>query len=113
MSSLSDVWNSIVGIFASGDLMTLAVMISIALVIGYLTRTFGSIVTSTFIALVLFALATYLRLVATAGGRNAGALAQSGWHDLLNLTLQNVLAYAITFAVFIAVVHFVRSRMER
>lgn len=111
MTALLDLWHSIIGIFTTGDWVTLAIMAAIALVTGYLMETFGSIVTSTFAALVLFALASYIRAVAMTGGRNAGALARTDWHYLLGLSVHNLLAYAITFAIVIGAVHLVRSRV--
>lgn len=111
MTTLLDLWHSIIGIFTAGDSVTLVIMAAIALVTGYLMETFGSIVTSTFAALVLFALATYVRGVAVTGGKDAETLARTDWHYLLGLSVHHLLAYAITFAIVIAAVHLVRSRV--
>jgi hypothetical protein len=88
-------------------------MAAIAIAVGYMMENFGSIITSTFVALVAFALATYVVSVAKVGGKNAGTLAQNDWHNLQGLTVHGLLAYAIAFAVVIGVVHVVRSVVSR
>lgn len=114
MSALLDLWHSITGIAASGDWISLAIMVVIALAIGFAMQNYGSIVTATFAALVIFGVATYIRAVAM-GGKNASAsaLAQTDWHNFLSLTMHSLLAYAIAFAVVISIVHFVRSLVMR
>lgn len=108
MSVLNDIWHSMHGIVASADVVTLVIMAVIALGAGFMMQSFGSIVTTTFVALLAFALAGYVRAV-TAGGQNAAAYAQTDWHGFLGLQMLTLVAYALTFAVVIAVVHFVRS----
>ncbi len=111
MSALLDFWHSVVGIVTTGDWITLAIMAVVALAAGLAMQNFGSIVTATFAALVVFGLATYIR--AAAGAKDAIALAKSDWHGLLGLTVHSVLVYAIAFAVVIGIVHMVRSVVMR
>ncbi|MGB8363387.1 MAG: hypothetical protein ACLQUZ_17910 [Rhizomicrobium sp.] len=111
MSALLDLWHSVVGIVTTGDWITLAIMAVVALAAGFAMQNFGSIVTATFAALVVFGLATFMR--AAVGAKDAVALAKTDWHGLLGLTVHNLLAYAIAFAVVIAVVHIVRSLVVR
>ena len=113
MSEVLDLFHSVVGIVTSGDWTSLAIMAAIALAVGYMMENFGSIVTSTFVALVAFALATYVVAVAKVGGKNAGSLASTDWHNLLGLSVHSLLAYAIAFAIVIGVVHVVRSLVMR
>jgi hypothetical protein len=113
MSALLDIWHSVIAIVTSGDWITLAIMAVIALAAGFSMQSFGSIVTSTFVALVVFALAIYLRAIATGGTKNASALAQTDWHNLLALSVHSVLAYAIAFAIVIGAVHIVRTLVTR
>lgn len=113
MSALLDLWHSITGIVLAGDWITLAIMAAIAVATGFAMQNFGSIVTATFAALVLFALATYVRAVATSTGHDAGALARADWHSLLGLSIHNVLAYAIAFAIVISAIHAVRAAVAR
>jgi len=113
MSALLDIWHSVLAIVTSGDWIALAIMVVIALAIGFAMQNFGSIVTATFAALIVFALATFVREVAKVGGKNAGTLAQSDWHNLLALSVHSVLAYAIAFAIVIGVVHVVRQLVAR
>jgi hypothetical protein len=113
MSALLDLFHSVLAIATSGDYTSLAIMAAIAIAVGYMMENFGSIVTSTFVALVAFALASYVVAVAKGGGKNAGTLAQTDWSNLLGLTVHGLLAYAIAFAVVIGVVHVVRSVVTR
>jgi cellobiose-specific phosphotransferase system component IIC len=113
MSALLDLWHSIMGIVTSGDYTSLAIMAAIAIAVGYMMENFGSIVTSTFVALVAFGLASYVVAVAKVGGKNAGTLAQTDWNSLLALTVHSLLAYGITFAIIIGVVHVIRSLVMR
>jgi hypothetical protein len=111
MSALLDLWHSIVGIVTTGDWVTLAIMVVIALAVGFAMQNFGSIVTATFAALVVFGLATFAR--GAAGSKDALALAKTDWHSLLGLTVHSLLAYAVAFAVVIGIVSFVRSLVMR
>ena len=113
MSALLDLFHSIMAIVTSGDYTSLAIMAAIAIAVGYMMENFGSIVTSTFVALVAFGLASYVVAVAKAGGKGAGALAQTDWSNLQGLTVHGLLAYAIAFAVVIGVVHVIRSVVQR
>jgi hypothetical protein len=113
MSALLDLFHSVTAIVTSGDYTSLAIMAAIAIAVGYMMESFGSIITSTFVALVAFALASFVVTVAKAGGKNAGSLAQTDWNNLLGLTVHGLLAYAIAFAIVIGVVHVVRSVVMR
>jgi len=112
MSSFMDLWNAITTIFTSADMITLAIMIVIVLAAGFIMQGFESIVTTTFVALVLFGVASYVRAVAM-NGQNAAQLAETRWHDFLGMTVQSIVAYAIAFAVAIGIVHLIRSVVAR
>jgi hypothetical protein len=104
-------WHSIAGIITSADTVTLIIMAVVAIGAGFAMQGIGSIVTATFGALVLFALATFVR--AALASKNAMSLAQSDWHSLLMMQVQVVLSYAIAFAVVIAIIHYIRSLLVR
>lgn len=112
MSSLLDIWNTIVAIFTSTDMITLGIMAVIALAAGFVMQGLESIVTTTVVALALFGVAGYVKAVAR-GGENAAQLAQTQWHQFLGLPMQTVLAYAVAFAVVIGVIHVIRSLVVR
>jgi len=111
MSILLDIWNAVHAIIASSGMVALITMAVIAVAGGFMMQSFNSIITTTVVALLAFALATYAYAVAR--GANAAASAQADWHNFLDLHMMTLLAYAITFAVAIAVVHFVRSLVIR
>jgi hypothetical protein len=112
MTALTDVWHSIYGIITSPDHISLAILIVIALAAGFMMQSFNSIVTTTFVALLAFALVGYLKAV-TLGHQDAAAFAQTDWHSFLGLQMMTLLAYAITLAIAISVVHAIRSVVLR
>lgn len=112
MSALMDLWHTMHGIVVSSDIVTLVIMAIIALGAGFMMQSMSSIVTTTFVALIAFALAGYVRAV-TAGGENAAAYAQTDWHGFMGLPMMTLVAYAVTFAIVIALVHVVRSLILR
>jgi len=111
MSALLDLWHSIMGLFTSGDLISVIAIVVIALAAGFMMEGLGSLVTTTFLALVVFAVAMYVRAIVHGG--DAGTLAQTDWNHLLKLTVHDVLPYAIAFAILITVVNLVRSAVAR
>ena len=112
MSSLMDIWQAVTAIFTSADMITLAIMVVIVLAAGFIMQGFDGIVTTTFVALILFGVAGYVRAVAL-NGQNAAKLAESQWHAFLGMTAETIIAYALAFAVAIGVVHIVRSVVIR
>ena len=112
MHFLMDIWNTIHAILTSSDLITLALMALIALGAGFMMQSFGSIVTTTVVALLAFALAGFVRAI-TMGGQNAAAFANKDWQMFQDLHMMTLLAYAVAFAVVIAVAHMARSLISR
>lgn len=112
MSALTDLLNSVIAIVTSGDWITLAIIAVIAIAAGFMMQGLSSLINTTVIALVIFGLALFVRGI-TMGGQNAAALAESDWHALLAWNIAGLLAYAILFAVVIAVVQVVRSLVMR
>lgn len=113
MSALLDLWHSIMAIVTSGDWISLGIMVVIALAVGFVMQELGSIVSATVAALALFAVAIYVRAIVSTKGASAAALAQTDWHNLQSVTVHSLLAYAITFAIVIGVVHVVRNMVQR
>lgn len=111
MSILTELWTNVHGIILSGDWVTLAIMVVIALGAGFMMQNYASIITTTFVALIAFALAGYVRAIA--GGQNAEAYAQTDWHNFLGLHMLTLVSYALTFAIVISVVHAIRSIVQR
>ena len=112
MASLMDIWNGIVSIFTSADMITLGIMIVIVLAAGFIMQGFEALVATTLVALILFGLAGYVRAVAM-NGANAAQLAESQWHGFLTMPMQTLISYAIAFAIGIGIIHLVRSLVIR
>jgi hypothetical protein len=112
MHFLMDIWNTIHTILTTSDLITLAVMALIALGAGFMMQSFGSIVTTTVFSLIAFALVGYVRAI-TMGGQNASAFATKDWQMFQELHMLTLVAYAVTFAVVIAIAHVARSLLMR
>jgi hypothetical protein len=103
-----DIWHTAHGILTTSDLITLGIMAVVAIGAGFMMQSLGSIVTTTVVALVAFALVSYARAV-TLGGQNASAYATTDWQAFQNLHMLQLLAYSVTFAVVIAIAHTARS----
>ncbi|HEV2563282.1 MAG TPA: hypothetical protein VGT78_14185 [Rhizomicrobium sp.] len=112
MSTVMDIWHSIAAIFTTADIITLVIMAVVVIAAGFVMQESGALVMTTVIALLVYCAALYGRAVLL-GGKNAAELAQSDLHGFLGLPLQTVLAYAIPFAVAIAIVHTIRSTVWR
>lgn len=108
MSVFWDIWNAIHNIVTTSDLITLGIAAVVLLAAGFMMQGMESLLNTTIIALVAFALLGYVRAV-TLGKQNAAQYATADWHNFLGLPMIMLLAYTITFAVIIAVVHGVRS----
>lgn len=111
MPFLLDIWHAIHAIVTTSDLITLGIMAVIALGAGLLMHSYGSIVTTTVIALVAFALAGYARAVVT--GQNASAFAASDWQAFLSLQMRQFMPYVLIFVMGIAIAHTARTLIAR
>ena len=112
MSIVWDIWNTIHGIVTSADMITLGIGVVILLAAGFVMQGFDSLISTTIIAMIAFGLAGFVRAV-TVGGQKAAEYATTDWHNFTTLNGLTLLAYALTFAVGIAVVHLVRSLVIR
>ena len=108
MPFLMDIWHAIHDIIFMSDWRTLAIMAVIALGAGYLMQNFGSVVTTTLVALVAFALIEYA-LAITIGKQNPGGYATADWEAYKHLPQLTLLAYGVIFGVVIFVAHTARS----
>lgn len=112
MSFLMDIWHAVQGIVTTSGLMTLIVMAVIALGAGAMMQSLGSVVSTTLVALIAFALVEYV-LAITLGKQNASAYATTDWQAFQALHMLTLLAYALLFGVVIAVAHAARSLISR
>jgi hypothetical protein len=112
MSILWDIWNTIHGIVTSADWITLLIAAVVLLAAGFLMQGMEALLTTTLLAMLAFGLLGYVRAV-TVGKQNAAAYATTDWHNFATTTGLTLLAYAVVFAVVIAVVHLVRSLIFR
>jgi len=108
MSIVWDIWNAIHGIVTSADWITLGIAAAVLLASGFMMQGMESLLNTTIIALLAFALLGYVRAV-TFDKHNAGEYATADWHSFLGLPMITLIAYVITFAVAIAVIHGARA----
>jgi hypothetical protein len=114
MSALTDLWHSIHGILTTSDYITLAIILVIAIAVAFMTEGLAAIVTSTFVALVAFAIVVFARAAMTGGAKgDVSGLLMNDWHALMGWQVGMLLAYAIIFAVLIAVVSTIRNLIFR
>ena len=112
MSIVWDIWNTIRAIVTSSDMITLAIGLVVVVAAGFMMQGMESLASTTLVALVAFALLGYLRMV-TLGKQPAVAYATTDWHNFTSTNGLTLLAYALIFAVGIAVVQLVRSVVAR
>jgi len=112
MSALTDIWNTIHGIVTTADTITLVFAVVVVLAAGFAMSSFQSIISATVLSLIVFALLCFGRAV-TVGGHEPVAYITTDWHTFLELRMLTLVAYAVLFAVLIAIVNFVRSAVSR
>jgi hypothetical protein len=110
--SIADLWNAALAVFSTADVIRLVILAAVLIVSGFLMPSFGSILNATFLALVAFVVALYVRSL-TAGGQDAMGLIKSDWNAFLTLDGKTLFVYALSFAVIITVVFFIRSIVSR
>lgn len=111
MSTFVDLWQSIGAVFGSFDSISFTIMALVSVGAGFMMTGMGSIVTATFGALIVFALANFARTALTA--KDTQGLARSDWHDFLALPLHTLAVYALVFGVLIAIIYGLRSLVRR
>jgi xanthine/uracil permease len=99
-----DIWHAVQAIILSGDWKTLAVIAVIALAAGYTMQSMGSVVSTTVVALIAFALVEYA-LAITIGKQNPAGYATQDWDAFKHLAMLTLLAYGLVFAVAIGIAH--------
>lgn len=112
MSIVWDIWNAIHNIVTTSDWITLGIAVVVLLAAGFMMQGMESLMNTTLIALLAFALLGYVRMV-TLGKQNAAAYATTDWHNFLGMPMIMLLAYVLTFAVGIAVVNLVLGLVRR
>ncbi len=104
---LMDIWHTIHSILTTSDLITLGIMAVVAIGAGFMMQSFGSIVTTTLVALVAFALVGYVRAV-TLGGRTRRPMPDgrlAGVPESSHAAAAELIRRVVIFAVVIAVAH--------
>jgi VIT1/CCC1 family predicted Fe2+/Mn2+ transporter len=114
MSIVWEIWNAIHGIItgAIADPIALGIMLVVIVGAGFMMQGLEALVTTTLVAMLAFGLLGYVRAV-TLGKQPAAAFATTDWHNFTTTTGLTLLAYALIFAVGIAIVQTVRSLVFR
>jgi len=101
---LMDIWHAIQAIVTSADWKTLAIMAVIALGAGYMMQSVGSVVATTVVALVAFALVEYA-LAITLGKQSPSGYAIADWDAFKHLAMLTLLAYGLIFGIAIGIAY--------
>ncbi len=114
MSAITDIWHTIQGILTGPDHITVAIIVLVAIGAAFMIEGLAAIINSTFVALVAFGVVQIIRQAATGGGKgDISGMIQGDWHALMGWQVQMLLAYAIIFAVLIAVLSTIRNLVFR
>ena len=108
MSALMDIWNTILHIVHSADVITLGLMAVAAIGAGFLSMELGGLLTTAIGALIAFAVLTFLRGIILQHA-DASALLTADWHAFTIMPALLLLAYVIIFSVVIGVVSTIRN----
>jgi hypothetical protein len=109
---LNGLWDAMLAVFSAADLIRLTLLVIILLLAGFLMPSISKIINATVVALAAFAGALYLRGL-IAGDEDPVSLARTSWHSLLALDAKTLLAYALSFALTISLVFFLRIVIDR
>ena len=112
MGFITDIWHAIQMLVGSFDAITIGIAIVSAVAAGFIMVSLGQILTNTVIGLLLFAVLSYGKAVLV-DGANASAHAEASWTQFLALPMLTFVAYAIVFAVAVAIVGAIRSAVLR
>ena len=110
--SFSELWDAVLQIFSASDIIRLSLLVVILLLAGFLMPSYSAILNATALALLAFAAALYLRTL-IGGDQDAVSLAQANWNEFLALDAKTLFVYALSFAVVISAVFFLRSMVSR
>ncbi|HAH09602.1 MAG TPA: hypothetical protein DCL54_15950 [Alphaproteobacteria bacterium] len=108
---LESIWNTVLSVFGSGDLVTRVVMLVIVLIVGLRLQAVGNIINATFSALVVFGLARLAILVSQ--GVPAGDLPGRAWADLGEMRVSELAVYFLAFAIVILIIRQIRVLARR
>ncbi|MGQ0742409.1 MAG: hypothetical protein ACT4OG_08995 [Alphaproteobacteria bacterium] len=110
--TFAEFWDAVSQVFSATDVIRLSLLVIILLLTGFLMPSYGSILNATALALLAFAGALYIRGLVD-GGQDAVALARDNWNSFLALDGKTLFVYALSFAVVISAVFFLRNTMSR
>jgi hypothetical protein len=108
MSLLWDYCHQVQSIVTDWDVVTIAIAVILILVAGSAIQGFGALLNATLLALIGFAVALFIR-GAIAGPGDPGQLAAKNWQDFIAMPMLELLAYALPFALLIAIIHTIRK----
>ena len=108
MFVITDIWNAILHIVHSADVITLVLMAVAALVAGFVTTEMSAVVATTIVAMIGFFILTFLRAVLLQHA-DAGATWTADWHAFTVMPALMLLAYGIVFGIVIAIVSTIRN----
>ncbi|HEX7725169.1 MAG TPA: hypothetical protein VF410_01325 [Rhizomicrobium sp.] len=108
MFALMDIWHTILNIVHSADTIQLVMMAVVALGAGFMMMELGAVVTTTLVALIAYAVLTFIRAIVLQHA-DVGALLIADWKAFEAMTGLVLLSYAILFGVVIAAVSTVRG----
>jgi hypothetical protein len=108
MFALTDIWNTIQHIVHSADAIQLGLMAVVALAAGFMMMDLGSVVTTTLIALVVYAALIFLRAVVLQHADFSATLT-ADWKAFEVMQALLILSYAILFGVVIAIISTIRG----
>jgi hypothetical protein len=112
MSALMDIWHNIQAVATAADYYTIGAAVLIVIIAGFLMEGLRSVVPTTLVALLAFVLVKMALAMTVGGSHDIEALATADWKAFVDLKMLVLVAYAVIFAVSIAVVNVIRSAVR-
>jgi hypothetical protein len=110
---LDELWNMAVQIFSTDDWVRLVIIAVIVIAGGFFMSSFGQLLNTTVLALIVFVIATMVRAEMAPDAPDFGTLLQQDWDTFLAMDVKTLLVWFLSFAVLIAIVHGIRSLVFR
>jgi hypothetical protein len=108
-----ELWNIAVQIFSTDDWVRLAIIAVVIIAGGFFMSSFGQLLNTTALALLVVAAALFARTMMAAGAGDVQTELQKVWDAFLAMDMKTLLAWVLSFAVLIGIVHLVRSLVMR
>ena len=110
---LQDLMNIASGIFSTDDWVRLVIIAVVIIAGGFFMQGFAHLLNTTVLALLIVWVALFVRTMMDPGAGDVTAEFQKQYDAFLAMDVKTLLAWFLSFAILIAIVHGIRSLVMR